>query len=195
MAGNIDEESSLPGSLLGGPPPSPRFSCGGLAKINRLPSDGIFLQGKMLDLSLGGCRIATLRPIERGVRTELVVHVNSASFRAVGEVRAIRGESDTCIQFIYLSRGGKDMLTELVAELAKSQALMNQFRSSRRELEAEELRWKLENGRHVAEMWTDRSHCFGTPELTGIGSAKATPAGGDSSVGAERLVVPVRLFS
>src|SRR5277367_343847 len=126
MTENNNEDGSLPGVPL----PGPRFNCGGLAKINRLPSDGIFLQGKMLDLSLGGCRIATTLPIERGVRAELVVHVNSASFRAVGEVRAIRRESDACIQFLYLSSGGKDMLAEVVAELAKSQALMNQFRSS-----------------------------------------------------------------
>ncbi len=180
MAEKVNEE----GSLLGGPLPGPRFNCGGLAKINRLPSDGIFLRGKMLDLSLGGCRIATALPIERGVRAELVVHVNATSFRAVGEVREIRGESDACIQFVYLSSGGKDMLAAVVAELAKSQALMNQFKSFRREIETEELHRKLENGRYVAEMWSERS-----PQ------GKATSTGRDSSADAPRLVIPVRLFS
>jgi hypothetical protein len=47
------------------------------------------------------------------------VRVNSSSLRAVGEVRGIHGNSEAGIPFIYLSRGGKDLLADLIAELAR----------------------------------------------------------------------------
>jgi hypothetical protein len=42
-------------------------------------------------------------PIECGARAEIVVHGNSSSFRAVGEVRGrgIHGNSEAGMQFIY----------------------------------------------------------------------------------------------
>jgi PilZ domain len=123
-----------------GRPRAPRFQCGGLATMSRLPSNGIFLPGKLLDLSIGGCCVDTTLPVECGVRTELVVHVNTASFRAVGEVRSVRRQSEACIQFIYLSKGGKNLLAELVAELAMSEALMSQLRLGRREIEIDAYR-------------------------------------------------------
>jgi hypothetical protein len=92
---------------------SARFSCGGLAKISRLPSDGVFVPGKILDLSLGGCCVDTALPINYGARTDIVVRVNAASFRALGEVRAIRGGSGACVEFVHLSAGGKDILANL----------------------------------------------------------------------------------
>jgi len=55
---------------------SPRFSCGGRAEINRLPSSGIPLAGTIRDLSLHGRSIDTLLPIDCGERAELVVGVN-----------------------------------------------------------------------------------------------------------------------
>ena len=105
--------------------PGPRFNCGGLAKISRLPSDGIFLRGKMFGLKLGGCRIDTALPIERGVRAEWWCYVNATSFRAVGEVEGDSWRIRGVHKFVYLSCGGKDMLAAVVAELAKSQASMN----------------------------------------------------------------------
>jgi hypothetical protein len=62
---------------------SPRFRCGGHAEITCLPSTGILLPGTIRDLSLHGCCVDTSRPIDCGVRAELVVRVNAASFRAV----------------------------------------------------------------------------------------------------------------
>lgn len=81
-------------------PRNPRFSCGGVAKISLLPSNGLFLSGKILDLSLGGCCVDTPVPIECGARAEIVVHVNSSSFRAVGEVRGIPGNSEAVIHHL-----------------------------------------------------------------------------------------------
>jgi hypothetical protein len=122
----------------------PRFNCGGTATFSCLPSNGIFLPGKIRNLSLGGCCVETTLPIERGVRAELVVHVNSASFRAVGEVRGRRGHSEACIEFVYLSRGGKNLLADLLAELARSEAAMNQLKSARYEAEMESFHRQLE---------------------------------------------------
>ena len=72
---------------------TPRFNCDGHAKISLLPSDGIFLPGKIRDLSLSGCLLDTKLPVETGTRAEVVVRVNAASFRAVGIVKALRGDS------------------------------------------------------------------------------------------------------
>jgi hypothetical protein len=85
---------------------TPRFNCGGHAKISFLPSDGIFLPGKIRDLSLGGCCLDTNLPIEFGSRAEVLVRVNAASFRAVGIVKALRSDSVAGIEFVRLSTGG-----------------------------------------------------------------------------------------
>ncbi len=177
-------------------PRNPRFSCGGVAKISLLPSNGIFLPGRIRDLSLGGCCVDTPVPIGCGARAEIVVHVNSASFRAVGEVRGIRGNSEAGIEFVYLSRGGKDLLADLVAELARLQAVINQLKAARRDAETESFRKQLEDGKLLAAMWSERF-----PSTGGLGPAESleadqvSSAGGDPSKEAHPLVIPVRLFS
>lgn len=126
---------------------SPRFVCGGYAHINCLPSNGIVLAGKVRDLSLGGCCVDTTLPIDYGVRAEIVVRVNAASFRALGEVRAVRGKSGAGLEFVQLSTGGKGMLADLITDLARLQATMNELKLSRRDLGAESIRQQLNNGR------------------------------------------------
>jgi hypothetical protein len=123
---------------------SPRFSCGGQVAISCLPSEGIVLPGKIRDLSLGGCCVDTTLPIARGARAELFVRVNAASFRAVGEVRAIRAHSGACLEFVQLSAGGKGVLADLVRELARLQAVMNDIKSTRREIDPEAFRRQLD---------------------------------------------------
>jgi len=78
-------------------PRNRRFSCGGVAKISLLPSNGLFLSGKILDLNLGGCSVDTPLPIECGAPAEIVVGVNSSSFRRFVEVRAIHRNSEAVI--------------------------------------------------------------------------------------------------
>ena len=141
---------------------SPRFKCGGEAKISRLPSDGIFVPGKIFDLSLGGCCVDTTLPIDFGVRTEIVVCVNAASFRAVGEVRAIRSRFGAGIEFVHLSAGGKHTLADLVTELARLQAVMNKLKAARREINAESFRKQLEEGKLQAAMLSERFSFLGT---------------------------------
>jgi len=112
---------------------SPRFSCGGLAKIVCLPSDGIYLAGKVRDLSLNGCWIETVSTLECGARAEILVRVSDASFRAIGQVKAVRGPGGIGMEFIQLSAGGQDMLVELLRELARQQAISCVLRAVRRE--------------------------------------------------------------
>lgn len=174
---------------------SRRFTCGGDAKISRLPSDGIFLPGKILDLSLGGCCLDTTLPIHCGVRAEIVVRVNAASFRAVGEVRAIRGGSGVGVEFVHLSSGGKDMLAELVAELARLQAVMNKLRSARRKTDTQSFRRQLEDGRRQAAMLSERFPFLGTI-LPGENPESDHAASDDRAliVEAQPLVIAVDLF-
>jgi hypothetical protein len=141
---------------------SARFSCSGDAKISRLPSDGSILPGKIVDLSLGGCCVDTTLPIRCGVRAEIVVRVNAASFRALGEVRAIRGPSGSGMEFVQLSAIGKDLLADLVAELARLQAVMNMLRTARRDTDTESFRRRMEEGRLEAVRLSERFPFLGT---------------------------------
>jgi hypothetical protein len=176
-------------------PRNPRFRCGGLAKISLLPSNGLYLSGKIRNLSLGGCCVDTPVPIECGARAEIVVHVNSSSFRAVGEVRGIRGNSEAGIEFVYLSKAGKDLLADLVAELARLQTVINQLKAARRDAESESFRKQLETGKFLAAMWSERLRSPGVLVPAESSETDQVPSpGGDSSKETQPLVMPVRLF-
>jgi hypothetical protein len=174
---------------------SPRFSCGGLAKINCLPSNGIVLPGTIRDLSLHGCCLDIPQPFDYGVRAEIIVRVNAASFRAVGEVKAIRGPSTAGMEFVHLSAGGKDLLADLVTELARLQAIMNKLKSARREMDAESFRRELEFGKLQAGILTERFPFLRTIlSAENSGPDQAGPAGQDRSVETQPLVISVDLF-
>ncbi len=129
----------------------PRFSCAGVAHINRLPSNGILIPGRMRDLSLGGCCIDTSQPIDSGDRAELIVRVNAASFRVLGEVRAIRGASCAGMEFVQLSAGGRQMLSELCTDLAKLESVMNALKAMRHNLEGKTCKEKWDVARTIAK--------------------------------------------
>ncbi len=174
---------------------TPRFSCSGGAKITRLPSSGIFLPGTIRDLSLGGCCVDTTLPIDFGVRTEIVVRVNAASFRAVGEVKAIRGGATACMEFVQLSAGGKDLLEDLVAELARLQAVVNKLRAARHGMDAESFRRQLQAGKLQAVRFSERYPFLGTILSAEISEQdQAASVGEDRIVKAQPLVIPVDLF-
>jgi hypothetical protein len=117
---------------------SPRFSCSGLAKIICLPSEGVYLAGKLRDLSLNGCGIETVSTIECGARTEILLQISSASFRAIGEVKAARVPGGIGMEFLRLSGHGRDILAGLLRELARQQAIATTLRAAQREPE----QWK-----------------------------------------------------
>ena len=172
---------------------STRFSCGGYAKINCLPSDGIILPGTIRDLSLHGCCIDIPQSFACGARAEIMVRVNAASFRAVGEVKVIRGPSAAGMEFVYLSAGGKDLLGELIAELARLQALMNKLKSARREMDAESFRKQQDSGRIHAAMLNTRFPFLGTI-LGKENPGEIEDDGKGRIMEAQPLVIPVDLF-
>jgi hypothetical protein len=141
---------------------SARFICGGYAKISRLPSDGIFIPGTIRDLSLHGCCVDIPQPMDCGARAEIIVRVNAASFRAVSEVKAIRGRSGAGMEFVHLSAGGKGLLADMVTDLARLQAVMHKLKSARREMDAKSFRKQLEEGRLQAAMLSERFPFLGT---------------------------------
>ena len=153
-----------------------RFSCGGLAQINLLPSNGILLRAAIRDLSLQGCWVETSLPIGCGARAEIVIRVNSASFRAVGEVRGIHGHSGAGLEFVQLSAGGKDMLSDLITDLAKLQTAMNKLKSVRREVDAESFRKELGDGKYQAAMLGKKL----SRKFSGIGTVLPVPGSEDS---------------
>jgi hypothetical protein len=177
---------------------SPRFSCGGGAEITHLPANGIF-RGALRDLSLHGCCVDSTLLLDCGARAELVVRVNAASFRALGEVRAIRGRSGAGMEFVRLSAGGKAVLVDLIAELERFQAAMNKLRPARREMDAGSFREQLEEGRRRATMLRQRFPILGSI-LSADGSEESMEADGvvcagkNGIVEAQPVVIRVDLF-
>jgi c-di-GMP-binding flagellar brake protein YcgR len=103
----------------------PRYSCSGLAQITSLPTYGSLLRGQVRDLGLGGCCIEcaeTVPLLDLGDRTEILLEVNSWFFRAMAQVRAIRGRSGMSMEFVRMSAGGSSMLADLVADLERPRA-------------------------------------------------------------------------
>jgi len=103
----------------------PRYSCSGLAQITSLPTYGSLLRGRVRDLGLGGCCIEcaeTVPLLDLGDRTEILLEVNSWFFRAMAQVRAIRGRSGMSMEFVRMSAGGSSMLADLVADLERPRA-------------------------------------------------------------------------
>ena len=96
-----------------------------------LPLEGDVVRGKLLDLSLGGCCIETGQPLTPGARTEIVLRVNDASFRAISHIVSTRGRL-AGLQFTRLTDGGNRMLQELVSEVEKFHAAMSVLRAERR---------------------------------------------------------------
>jgi hypothetical protein len=171
-----------------------RFSCGGQAQVSPLPSNGIFMPGTIRDLSLHGCWVEIPRPIDCGVRAEILVRVNAASFRAVGEVRAVRGQSGAGLEFVQLSSGGKDLLADLISQLARLQALMNKLKSDRRRMDEESFRKELEAGKLEAIALSKRFPFLGTTLSAMNLEEGKTESGGELVSTGGHEVVPVNLF-
>jgi hypothetical protein len=113
------------------PPPSellierrriPRYSCSGDAQITNLPLNGTLLHGTVRDLGLGGCcieNIETTSSFDLGIRTEILVKINSSFFRAMANVKAVRDHSGISVEFTRMSAGGSRMLQDLIADLER----------------------------------------------------------------------------
>ena len=119
---------------------SPRVRCGGLARIVSLPSEGMAVPGKILNLSLGGCGIETPFPVPSGTRAEILLRVNAASIRVIGEVQDPRGPRGVGIEFLLLSGYGKNLLQDVIRELARQQAIAAIAHAARRQPDLEAIR-------------------------------------------------------
>ena len=110
---------------------SPRFNCGGQATVYCLPLDGTSISATLRNLSSGGICLDASQPIKLGARAELVVRVNTSSFRAAALAIGRSELSGTSLQFVRISAGGKETLADLLERLARLQALNRRLRSSR----------------------------------------------------------------
>ncbi len=174
---------------------TPRFNCDGQAKISLLPSDGIFLPGKIRDLSLAGCCLDTKVPIEFGTRAEVVVRINAASFRAVGIVKALREhDSGAGIEFVRLSAGGKDLLSELVSELARLRAIIDNLMLARQEIDAKRFRKQVEAGKLHAALFAARYPFLTTTLSTEISEQEESAPASKQLIADAPKVIPVDLF-
>jgi len=125
----------------------PRYSCSGLAQITSLPTYGSLLRGRVRDLGLGGCCIEcaeTVPLLDLGDRTEILLEVNSWFFRAMAQVRAIRGRSGMSMEFVRMSAGGSSMLADLIADLERPRT-----GSTRQERLVEHSRQLLQGDSHL----------------------------------------------
>jgi hypothetical protein len=82
-----------------------------------------------------------------------------------------------------MSAGGKDVLAELIAELARLQAGMSKLRSARREMNAATFEQELKEGRRQAARVSERLSYLGT-----ILKAESAERGGGQSAELSRTV-------
>jgi len=166
---------------------NPRYNCGGRAKIVRLPSDGILRPGRIHDLSLGGCCLETTSPLECGVMAEVLLRVNTSCFRAIGQVRGLRDGMRICMEFHRLSSRGRDMLAELIEQLAALQSTIDKMKSSGR-TDPELIRRFFQN-RIRARLRSERLPISGEGESTSLMLARRVLVVDD-----EDGPIPVDLF-
>lgn len=83
------------------------------------------------NLSLGGCCIETPQPLRPGAEAEVLIQVNDCSFRALGQLKGIRGRL-AGMQFRYLTEAGNQALRNVLAEVAKLHVAVSALRSARR---------------------------------------------------------------
>ncbi len=174
----------------------PRFSCAGQVKLICLPSDGKFLPGKIHDLSLGGCRLDLKVAPASGSRTELLVRIKEASFRAVGVVKAHHGGSMVGIEFVQLSSGGKEFLSDVIQELATLKALIRKLQASKRSISAEAFREQVEAARIQSLLFETRFPFLETTIAAEVAVHEENPTQQEEKrkVDPAPRVIPVSLF-
>lgn len=83
---------------------------------------GISMSGRILDLSLGGCRIRTEKRFNVGiyVRVEAEFYLHGLPFRVGGVSQAIQDKNTIGVRFLDMSDRRRKQLTELIAEIAEA---------------------------------------------------------------------------
>lgn len=77
------------------------------------------IEGRIIDLSLGGCRIRCARPFPVGIytRVEVEFRIEGLSLRLAGVVQAIHDRETVGIRFLDVSQRKSDQLAQLMEEL------------------------------------------------------------------------------
>ena len=107
--------------------------------------------------------MATPAGLDCGTCAEIVLRVNSGVFRAIGQVREVRGQSGVGMEFLRLSAGGLDMLQDVIRELARLQAHMDRIKSAREEEQKELLMREIKREGLVRGLVRGRIPVIGAP--------------------------------
>jgi c-di-GMP-binding flagellar brake protein YcgR len=80
------------------------------------------MQGKVLDLSVGGCQLRTEQKFTLGIfsRIEVEFHVRGLAFRLQGVTQSIHDQHTLGVRFLDVSERRREQLLELIAELAET---------------------------------------------------------------------------
>jgi len=83
---------------------------------------GSRIEGRILDLSLGGCRIRTHERFPVGIytRVETEFHLEGLPFRLGGVVQAIHNRLQIGIRFLDMSNRKQQQVSEMMDEIARS---------------------------------------------------------------------------
>lgn len=92
--------------------------------IDFLVKIGLRLQGRIIDLSLGGCRIRTDERFPVGIytRAETEFRLQGLPFRLGGVVQAIHDRNTVGIRFLDLSERKRQQVLELIGEMEQMRA-------------------------------------------------------------------------
>lgn len=95
----------------------PRYPCEGHAEVC-LPSGGLLLRGKILDISLSGCFIqAPAMTLERGTSVEVYFSARQMQFRVAGNIAVLHPRKGAGIAFQRMIPRRTRQIAELVSEL------------------------------------------------------------------------------
>jgi hypothetical protein len=96
-----------------------RYPCEGHAEVC-LPHGGLLFRGRILNLSMTGCYIATARlNLERGTQVEVYFVTNQLQFRVLGNIAVLRRKRGVGISFLNVSPRRALQIAMLVEELAE----------------------------------------------------------------------------
>jgi PilZ domain len=99
--------------------------------VIRLIDLGARIEGRIVDLSLSGCRIHTNRCFPVGVyrRVEAEFHIHGLPFRLAGVTQAIYDPLNVGIRFLDVSERMKAQLAQLIEEIKELRELERQAAS------------------------------------------------------------------
>jgi len=81
------------------------------------------MQGQIVDLSLGGCRIRSVEPFPVGIHTRVEIEfcLNGLPFRLAGVSQTIHDRHQVGIRLLDVSSRKREQLQQLIAEIEESQ--------------------------------------------------------------------------